>query len=58
MHLPNEQKISVLKKTANSEQLLAELEKRDMYCMKCHQHEVNEFVRGIPVPPLKPFSVI
>jgi hypothetical protein len=58
IHLPRAQKIGELIRSATSEQLLAEMEKRDMYCRSCHRYKTNEYSRGIPVPPLKQFTGI
>lgn len=55
-HLPRKQTISMLRRTANPEQLRDELEKRDMYCLLCHWYVLREFSKGIPVPPVKTFT--
>jgi hypothetical protein len=55
MHLPREQRILVLVDKAEPEELIAELEKRDMYCNKCLCLVNNSFANNTPVPEYRPF---
>ena len=55
MHLPQEQRISVLLEKAGPEELTAELDKRDMYCKKCLWLVNNAFANNTPVPDYRPF---
>jgi hypothetical protein len=55
MHLPQEQRISVLLEKAGPEELIAELEKRDIYCKKCLCLVNHAFENNTPVPECRPF---
>ena len=56
MHLPQEQRISVLIEKAEPEELIAELEKRDMYCNQCLDLVLDAFANHTPVHELRPFT--
>jgi hypothetical protein len=58
MHLPPEQRISVLIKTAGPEELVAELEKRDLYCPQCLDLLRHAFANNTPVPEFRPFPTL
>jgi hypothetical protein len=53
-HLPRKQRISSLLWTLDADELIVELEKRDMYCKKCSGIVSNAFRQGVPVPPIIP----
>ena len=55
MHLPQEQRIWLLVEKAEPEELVAELEKRDLYCKKCLWLVNNAFANNTPVPEYRPF---
>ena len=58
MHLPREQKITTLYRTATTECLQKELENRDLYCKKCFHIVHSAYSRNTSVPPVEPFTVI
>jgi hypothetical protein len=55
MHLPPEQRVSVLLETAGPAELAAELEKRDLYCNQCFDLVMYAFASNTPVPEFRPF---
>jgi hypothetical protein len=54
-HLPKKQRISVLIVKAGPEELIAELEQRELYCKKCLRLVLNSFAKDTPVPEFRPF---
>jgi hypothetical protein len=55
LQYPREQRILALVEKAEPEELLAELEKRDMYCKECLRLVNNAFANNSPVPEFRPF---
>ncbi len=58
MHLPPEQRVSVLLETAGPAELAAELEKRDLYCNQCFDLVTHAFASKTPVPEFRPFPTL
>lgn len=58
MHLPKQKRIAVLLERANAEELLAELDRRDLYCKKCLRLVHNSFASNTPVPEFRPFPTL
>jgi hypothetical protein len=55
MQFPEEQRISVLVEKTEPEELVAELEKRDMYCKNCLWLVIRAFTHNTPVLEFRPF---
>lgn len=58
LHLPQERRISALVKTAGPEELLAELETRDLYCHQCLGLVMHAFENNTEVPAFRPFPTL
>jgi hypothetical protein len=54
LHLPFGQKIRMLARTLEPEQLIQELEKRDLYCGKCYPYIVQSYRENNPTPKVEP----
>jgi hypothetical protein len=54
-HLPHEQRMAALVENADPEELVTELEKRDMYCNKCLWLVNKSFANNAAIPEYRPF---
>jgi hypothetical protein len=51
--LPFAQKVRMLARTLEPEQLRLELEKRDLYCGKCYPYILESYKKNNPIPPVE-----
>jgi hypothetical protein len=56
LNLPKARHLSVLAQTMRADYLIEEMEKRDLFCRKCHRLMRREVTRNIAAPPVKPFQ--